>query len=59
MKKYYGYVCRTGCGHTTVVDKKYKQKRVYCAVCGYKDRMEYLGEFQIVKDDVKIAWGDK
>ena len=46
-KKHYGYSCHTGCGHTTLTDKRYKTRRTHCAVCGVKTEMVYLGEFNI------------
>lgn len=48
-KIHHGYVCHTGCGHTTLTDKYYKTKRTHCAVCGVKTEMYYLGEFKIKK----------
>lgn len=46
-KPYYGYVCQTGCGHITLTDKHYKTKRTYCAICGEKTEMEYIGVYDI------------
>lgn len=48
-KIYHGYVCQTGCGHTTLTDKYYKTRRTRCAVCGVKTEMQYQGEFKITK----------
>lgn len=46
MLNFHGYAC-SGCGHTTIVNKYYKIKLMHCAVCGHKDRMSYLGGFQV------------
>lgn len=46
-RNYYAYECRTGCGHITLTDKLYKNKRTHCAVCGEKTEMEYRGEHTI------------
>lgn len=43
-KTYHAYTCETGCGHTTIIDKHYKTKRVFCGVCGTKTEMVYQGE---------------
>lgn len=43
-KSWYAYTCEKGCGHTTIIDKFYKGKRVFCGVCGTKTTMEYQGE---------------
>lgn len=43
-KPMYQYMCETGCGHTTIIDKYYKTKRVFCGVCGTKTTMVYQGE---------------
>ncbi|UGO47739.1 hypothetical protein MCCARTNEY_165 [Bacillus phage vB_BanH_McCartney] len=40
---FYNYKCESGCGHTTLVDKPYKTKRIFCGVCGYKITMVYKG----------------
>ncbi|MCY8636511.1 hypothetical protein MOD96_01680 [Bacillus sp. S17B2] len=59
MEQYHGYVCEKGCGHTTVVNKYYKQKQIYCDVCGSKDQMKYLGEYQVSKKEpTKLTWGN-
>lgn len=43
-KSWHAYTCEKGCGHTTIIDKFYKGKRVFCGVCGTKTTMEYQGE---------------
>lgn len=40
----YRYKCENGCGHTTIIDKCYITRRVYCGVCGTKETMVYQGE---------------
>lgn len=42
------YKC-SGCGHTTIIDKFYKTRRVFCGVCGVKTRMDYQGECDVTK----------
>lgn len=49
MAVFHGYFCE-GCGHTTITDKFYKIKIMHCAVCGNKDRMSYLGEYDVNKN---------
>lgn len=46
-KQFYAYVCQTGCGHTTITDKRFKTKRIHCAVCGIKTEMQYVGEVPV------------
>lgn len=47
--KFHSYKCETGCGHTTIIDKYYKTKRVFCGVCGTKNTMVYQGECNVEK----------
>lgn len=47
QKTYHAYHCDSGCGHTTIIDKYYKNKRVYCGVCGTKSTMVYQGECNV------------
>lgn len=56
---YHMYKCRTGCGHTTVVDKYYKTRRVFCGVCGEKSCMEYQGEARVEKQPTFNIFGKK
>lgn len=49
MDEYHAYTCETGCGHTTLIDKYYKGKRVFCGVCGEKSEMIYKGKYSIEK----------
>lgn len=42
-ERFHAYVCEKGCGHTTLVNKFYKNKLMHCAVCGEKKTMEYKG----------------
>ncbi|PHE74503.1 hypothetical protein COF80_33035 [Bacillus toyonensis] len=49
LKNHHAYKCETGCGHTTIIDKFYKTKRVFCGVCGTKDTVVYQGECQVEK----------
>lgn len=47
MNTFHAYICTSGCGHTTIVNKKYRNKRIHCAVCAEKTTMEYIGECEI------------
>lgn len=67
-KIHYAYTCETGCGQTTIIDKHYKTKRVFCGVCGVKTEMVYQGECYVEmkpainilkeKDDVDRLYGE-
>lgn len=46
---FYGYKCETGCGHTTLIDKQYKKKRIPCGVCDEISTMVYQGEYKVDK----------
>lgn len=48
-KEFHAYKCEKGCGHTTVIDKFYKGKRVFCGVCGTKSTMVYDGKYTVSK----------
>ena len=50
---YYGYTCKP-CGHITLTDKKYKQKRIHCSVCADKQDMMPMGEYKIEKQPTGI-----
>lgn len=49
MNEFHGYYCRSGCGHTTILNKHTKNKRQYCANCGTKETLEYIGEFEVAR----------
>lgn len=49
MNEFHGYYCRSGCGHTTILNKPTKNKRQYCANCGTKETLEYIGEFEVAR----------
>lgn len=49
MNEFHGYYCRSGCGHTTIVNKYMKTKLLHCAYCGTKETLEYIGEFEVDK----------
>ncbi|ANB49298.1 hypothetical protein C3Z10_11540 [Bacillus velezensis] len=44
---HYKHICRTGCGHTTIIDKFYKRQRAFCGICGTRSTMEYMGEVEL------------
>lgn len=53
-KQFHRYECSTGCGHTTIVDKFYKNKIMHCAVCGEKKTLFYKGKVEV--KDVNVLW---
>jgi hypothetical protein len=55
-KIYHAWICSSGCGITTLMDKYLKGKRVHCANCGCKSEMVYIGETQLTHEP-KIKWG--
>jgi hypothetical protein len=55
---YHAWNCFSGCGITTLMNKFLKGKRVYCANCGTKSEMVYIGEVTITnKPQVKNKLG--
>jgi len=59
-KLYHAWNCHSGCGITTMMDKFLKGKRVYCANCGVKSEMVYLGEITLTeKPKMKYKFGRK
>ncbi|PSS55253.1 hypothetical protein C6399_07620 [Bacillus licheniformis] len=46
--KHFKYVCRSGCGYITTVDKFYKRQRPFCGICGTRSTMEFLEEVELV-----------
>ncbi|OBA05439.1 hypothetical protein A9D36_09535 [Bacillus subtilis] len=51
---YYKYNCRTGCGHTTIIDKFYKRQRAFCGICGTRSTMEYMGEVELKEGSLDL-----
>lgn len=47
---YHAWNCSSGCGITTLMNKFLKGKRVFCANCGVKTRMVYIGEIAITEN---------
>lgn len=45
---FHAWKCTSGCGHTTLMDKYHRGKRIYCANCECKTEMNYLGETTLV-----------
>lgn len=52
---HYKYICRTGCGHTTIIDKFYKRQRAFCGICGTRSTMEYMGEVELKEDSLELS----
>lgn len=51
---HYKYICRTGCGHTTIIDKYYKRQRAFCGICGTRSTMEYMCEVELKEGSLDL-----